>query len=124
MKNNSNNNISCRKEFRLAASAAIFTVMMHAACFAAESGDASKLAKNPGNVKKTLTEQIRGYIVVDDTHFTSLKKGVIVVSFQIDENNRLKQVRSHSQIASLDNYLSSSLEGKVISSPAQSTPAD
>lgn len=35
----------------------------------------SPFANDSRNVKKPLTEQIRGYILVDDAHFGGLKKG-------------------------------------------------
>lgn len=123
MKNNLNNNVSRQKPFWLATPAAILMLMIHSVSFAGSTDNVSTSGNSLRNVKKPLTEQIREYILVDDAHFGSLKKGVIVVSFQVDENNRLRQVTSHSQIASLDSYLTSSLEGKAVQAPAHGTPA-
>lgn len=117
MKNNLKNNVSCQKPFWFTAPVSILILMMHSVSFAGRTDNVSPLANDSRNVKKPLTEQIREYILVDDVHFGGLKKGVIVVSFQVDENNRLRQVTSHSQIASLDHYLTSSLEGKVVQAP-------
>jgi hypothetical protein len=123
MKNKLKINGSCQKPFWLAGSVAILMLMVHSASFAGGTNNVSARTNSPRNVKKPLTEQIRGYILIDDAHFGNLKKGVIVVSFQVDQNNRLRQVTSHSQIASLDCYLASSLEGKAVQAPAHSIPA-
>lgn len=63
---------------------------------------------------RSLKEQIRQYIDVNDSSLPNLSKGIVVISFSVDENNRLKNVVSHSQIPVLDQYLKSALEGRTI----------
>lgn len=75
---------------------------------------AGKSGRHSAKVPKTLTEQICHYIQVEDLQISGLEKGIVVVSFQLDQNNEIRQVISHSHNTSLDNYLKTSLEGKQI----------
>ncbi|MBC7921360.1 MAG: hypothetical protein H7Z75_09760 [Ferruginibacter sp.] len=59
-------------------------------------------------------EQIRQYIRMDRFPRLKLAKGIVVISFSLNEDNHLSGVVSYSQNRALDLYLVSCLEGKTI----------
>lgn len=110
MKINFNHNISRMSMLGLALAAAMqsFTISEAVALEAGKGG------RGAAQTPRTLTEQIRQHIHAEDLQIRGLQKGIIVLSFQLDQNNEMRQVVSHSQNASLDGYLKASLEGKQI----------
>ncbi len=110
MKINLKKTILCPSLMGFALSTAMLCFTMNTS--AAPNGRSSD--RRAAHAPESLTNQISQYIQVDDLHFGGLRKGIIVVSFQVGKNNELRQVVSHSQIPELDRYLKSSLEGKFI----------
>lgn len=77
-------------------------------------GGISSETKGENTPKSSVSEQIRRYIQMENLEIANLKKGIVVISFSVNENNQISEVISHSQIPSLDRYLKSSLEGKIV----------
>jgi len=70
----------------------------------------SETSKAGGRLEK----QILTYINMVDSPTTASKNAVIIISFQINENNVMSNVVSYSKIESLDQYLKKCLEGKTL----------
>lgn len=102
-----------RKFSRFAIPVAIFVATISIASAAGAAGGNPPQKAGATRIK-SLREQICQYIDINDSSLKNLRSGIVVISFSVDENNRLKEVESHSRIPSLDQYLKSTLEGKVI----------
>lgn len=106
--------------FHVALRRSFFQFVIPLTMMAVISVSFAKAASKPnsrGNASKSgqnLTTQIRRFLEAENTYPAELTKGVVVISFLVDENNQLKQVVSHSQIPAVDNYFESKLEGKRV----------
>lgn len=97
---------------RIALAITVFSVT--ASMASAGTAKSSAPEKHAATKVKSLAEQIRQYIELDGSLLPELEKGIVVISFSVDEHNRLQKVASHSRIKPLDTYLESRLEGKPV----------
>jgi hypothetical protein len=104
----------CQKVSKIAFAVLTFSVLFTFVPNANASDGISPARLEENEPKSNVTEQIRQFIQMENIDVANLKKGVIVVSFFINESNQISEVVSHSQIPSLDRQLKSSLEGKVV----------
>ncbi|NIJ54542.1 hypothetical protein [Dyadobacter arcticus] len=104
----------CQRLSRTMALIVILATTMFLAPFAAEAENNSPRKQVSSRLDRNLGQQIGRYIKVENSDLAELEKGIIVISFSLNEKNQLSQVVSHSQIPAVDLYIKSNLEGKTV----------
>ncbi|MCE7065192.1 hypothetical protein [Dyadobacter sp. CY326] len=106
---------------RLLKSAILIAMLTSTISFASSAAKAEgAIGKKHASGKhtKSLGQQISQLINVENTDLARLEKGIVIVSFLVNDKSQLTQVVSHSQIPATDLYLKWSLEGKKVEMPS------